>query len=170
MDEGLDTGPLLAKRSVPIDADDDAGSLHDKLAALGAQMMVATLADLESGRGEAQPQPEAGATYARKIVKEESLLDWSRPAQELERAVRAFRPVPGAATLMDGMPLKIWRAGVTAGSGVPGEVLQAEADSIVVACGRDALQITEVQQPGGRRLSAGDFLRGHSLPAGSVLK
>lgn len=170
MDEGLDTGPVLAQRSVSIGADDDAGTLHDKLAALGAQMMVATLADLELGRGEARPQPEGGATYARKITKEETLLDWSRPAQELERAVRAFRPAPGAATIMNGVPLKVWRAGITTGSGVPGEVLRAEADSIVVACGRDALEIVEVQQPGGRRLSAGDFLRGHPLPAGFVFK
>lgn len=170
MDEGLDTGPVLTQRSVPIGADDDAGSLHDKLAALGAEMMVAALAELESGRGEAQPQSEVGVSYARKIAKEETLLDWSRTAQELERSVRAFRPVPGAATMMDGMSLKIWRAGITTGSGVPGEVLRAQAGSIVVACGSDALEIAEIQQPGGRRLSSGDFLRGHPLPAGSIFK
>lgn len=170
MDEGLDTGPVLAQQRMPIGADDDAGSLHDKLAALGAEMMVAALADLESGRGAAQPQPQAGATYARKITKEETLLDWSRPAQELERAVRAFRPSPGAATTLDGTPLKIWGASITTGDGAPGEVLRAQANSIVVACGRDALEIAELQQPGGRRLSSGDFLRGHPLPAGSIFK
>src|SRR6266446_1308581 len=92
MDAGLDTGPVLAQRNVPIAEDEDAGTLHDKLAALGADMMVMTLAELQEGRARAVPQPEAGVTYARKIEKEEARLDWSRSAVELERVVRAFRP------------------------------------------------------------------------------
>ena len=166
MDAGLDTGAVLAQSGVPIAPDDDAGTLHDKLAALGAEMIVATLADVQAGRVLPVPQPQQGVTYASKLGKQETLLDWSRPAVELERAVRAFRPSPGAATLLDGAPLKVWRVAVTCGRGTPGELLSSSDAGLVVAAGKGALAITELQRSGGRRLAAGEFLRGHRLAPG----
>jgi methionyl-tRNA formyltransferase len=169
MDANLDTGPVLAQRSVPIAEDEDAGSLHDKLAALGADMMVTTLAELQKGRAPAVPQPEAGVTYARKVEKEETRLDWSRPAVELERVVRAFRPSPGAFSLLKGEPLKIWCARVCHDRGTPGMVLSAQDDAVVVACGEGALEVSELQRPGARRLRAAEFLRGRALAPGTLL-
>jgi len=166
MDAGLDTGAVLAQSRVPITPDDDAGTLHDKLAALGAEMIAATLADVQAGRARAVPQPQQGVTYASKLGKHETLLDWSRPAVELERAVRAFRPSPGAATSLDGAPLKVWRVTVTCGRGAPGELLSSSDAGLVVAAGKGALAITELQRSGGRRLAAGEFLRGHRLAPG----
>ncbi len=160
MDAGLDTGPVLQQRAVPIAPDDDAGSLHDKLAGLGADMVVEALREVEAGRGRATPQPKAGVTYARKIDKQETFLAWSRPAVELERAVRAFRPSPGASTTFEGEPIKIWRARVVEDRLAPGAVTQG----LVVGCGEGALAITELQRAGGKRLSAADFLRGRALP------
>lgn len=159
MDAGLDTGPVLAQRAVPIGADEDAGSLHDKLAELGAEMIVAALADLEAGRAHAVPQPQTGVTYANKIDKREAVLDWLRPADELERAVRAFHPATSA---LGSEPIKVWRARVVEGHGAPGSVIDAR--NLVVACGENALAIMELQRAGGRRLSAADFLRGRPLP------
>jgi len=169
MDAGLDTGPVLAQRSVPIAEDEDAGTLHDKLAALGADMMAMTLAELQEGRARAVPQPEAGVTYARKIEKEEARLDWSRSAVELERVVRAFRPSPGAYSSLEGEPLKIWRARVRDDRGAPGAVLRVQDNAIVVGCGQGALEVTELQRPGARRLHAAEFLRGRALAPGSRL-
>lgn len=169
MDTGLDTGPVLAQRSLSIAEDEDAGTLHGKLAALGADLMTTTLLDLQGGRVEAKEQPAAGVTYARKIQKEETRLDWSRPAIELERAVRAFRPSPGASSLFEGEPLKIWRARLCSQPGAPGTVLGLRDDSIVVGCGRDALEVIELQRAGGRRLTAAEFLRGHAVAPGSRL-
>jgi methionyl-tRNA formyltransferase len=150
---------------VPITDDDDAGSLHDKLAVLGAEMMVAALGELSAGQARLAPQPAEGVTYARKIEKREALLDWARPAAELERAVRAYNPSPGAGTLLAGEPLKLWRARVAPGSGQPGKLLQADRD-LVVACGERALQILELQRAGGKRLDAAQFLRGRPLEPG----
>ena len=169
MDTGLDTGPLLAQRSLPIAEDEDAGTLHDKLAALGADLITTTLLDLQAGRVQAEEQPAVGVTYARKIEKEETRLDWSRPAVELERAVRAFRPSPGASSLFEGEPLKIWSARLCNQPGAPGTVLGVRGDSIVVGCGRDALEVIELQRAGGRRLTAAEFLRGHAMAPGSRL-
>jgi len=166
MDAGLDTGPVLAQRRIEIAADDDAGTLHDKLAGLGARLMVDALVELASGRARAAAQSEEGATYAHKLEKADTLLDWSRPAAELERAIRAFRPVPGASVLLDGEMLKIWRARVLGDRGVPGTVLRADA-SLVVACGEGALEIVELQRPGGRRMTAASFLRGRPVAVGS---
>jgi methionyl-tRNA formyltransferase len=166
MDAGLDTGSVLMQRRIPIAADDDAGALHDKLAALGAEAIVAALGEIEAGRAHALPQPEAGVTYAAKIDKRETRLDWSRPARELERAIRAFRPAPGAFALLDGAPLKIWRAEVVDASGEPG-TLSARNEKLVVACGEQALAISELQRAGGRRQSAADFIRGYRLAAGA---
>ena len=166
MDAGLDTGPVLSQRSLAIRPDDDAGTLHERLAELGAGMMVETLAQVESGRARPIAQPATGVSYARKISKEEARLDWTRPAVELERAVRAFRPAPVAWTTLEGEPVKIWGARVVQHASAPGAV----TGELVVGCGEDALQITELQRPGGRRLSAVEFLRGRSLAADARLR
>jgi methionyl-tRNA formyltransferase len=168
MEAGLDTGPVLSRHPVAIAADDDAGSLHEKLAALGAEAIVSALVEVEAGRAMFTPQPSAGVTYAAKIDKRESRLDWTQPATLLERVVRAFRPAPGAYALLDGEPVKIWRARVVGGHGQPGEVTAA-GDEIVIACGEAALAVSELQRAGGRRLSAKEFLHGHRLPVGSRL-
>jgi methionyl-tRNA formyltransferase len=159
MDAGLDTGPVLVKRAIPITAEDDAGSLHDRLAELGASLIVQTLDDVAAGRARAEAQPVEGATYARKIEKRETVLDWSQPAVELERAVRAFRPTPGASTTLDGEPIKIWRARAVQQRLTAGEV----TPELVVGCGDGALAIEELQRAGGKRLAAAEFLRGRPL-------
>jgi methionyl-tRNA formyltransferase len=167
MDAGLDTGAVLARRKIGIAPDDDAGTLHDKLASLGAELMVATLAQLGAGELRPVPQSDAGVTYAGKITRADTVLDWSRPALELERIIRAFRPAPGAAALLRGESLKIWKARIMKEQGVPGAVLRADESSMLVACGHDALEIAELQRPGARRMSAADFLRGRPVAVGS---
>ena len=166
MDAGLDTGPVLMRERIAIARDEDAGTLHDKLAALGAELIVAALADIEAGRARATPQPAEGVTYAAKIDKRDTHLDWSRPAAELERAVRAFRPVPGAFGLLEGAPVKIWRAAVVHARGTPGTVVDTQ-EELVIACGKQALAVSQLQRAGGRRLSAAEFLRGHPLAPGA---
>ena len=166
MDEGLDTGPVLAQRKIEIAPRDDAGVLHDELAALGARLMVETLVELQAGRAHATAQPAAGATYARKIEKVDTLLDWSRPAAELERMVRAFRPGPGAVADHGGESLKIWSVRVRTDRGAPGTVLESH-DALVVACGEQSLEIVELQRPGGKRMAASSFLRGRSIAVGT---
>ena len=167
MDAGLDTGPVLLQESMPIVADEDAGTLHDKLAALGAQAIVEALSEVANGRARAQPQPSYGVTYAAKIDKRETRLDWSKPASELERAVRAFRPVPGAWATLEGEPIKIWRAEVLAQDAAEPGSLRADGEKLVVGCGKGALAILELQRAGGRRLGAADFLRGRTLAHGA---
>jgi methionyl-tRNA formyltransferase len=166
MDAGLDTGPMLAQRSVAILADDDAGTLHDRIAALGAEMIVAALPTLASGKAEFRAQPADGVTYAHKIDKRETLLDWGRPAAELERAVRAFRPSPGAQARLRGETMKIWRASIVRRQGEPGTVLEAAPNGVVVACGENSLALTELQRGGSRRLPAAELLRGWPIRAG----
>ena len=166
MDAGLDTGPVLSRHPVPVAADDDAGTLHDKLAALGGDAIVAALADVQAGRARAVAQPSEGVTYAAKIDKRDTRLDWTQSAATLERVVRAFRPSPGAFALLDGQPVKIWRAHVAHENGAGGSVLRS-GDEIVVACGQEALAVSELQRAGGRRMSARDFLRGNPLAAGA---
>ena len=168
MDEGLDTGPVLARHAIDIAPDDDAQSLHDRLAVLGARAIVAALEDVSAGRARAEPQGN-GASYARKVGKDEAELDWLRPNVELERVVRAFRPAPGARTTLRGQPLKIWRARTATGSGVPGAVLDASEEGVRIACGAGALLATELQRAGGGRLAAGDFLRGFPITPGERL-
>jgi methionyl-tRNA formyltransferase len=166
MDEGLDTGAVYERRSLPIAPQDDAGSLHDKLAALGAEALLAVLEQVAAGRARAVPQASDGVTYAAKIDKRETHLDWRRPAAELERAVRAFRPAPGAIARLGDQVLKIWRAEVSEGRGEPGELIGAP---LRVACGEGALQIQELQRAGGRRVSAEQFVRGRPLAPGTRL-
>jgi methionyl-tRNA formyltransferase len=164
MDAGLDTGPVLAQQKISVAPQDDSGSLHDRLAELGAEMIVGILSRVEAGGIRAQPQGEAGVTYAPKIEKRETRLDWSRPAAELERAVRAFRPAPGAFALLEGAPIKIWRADVVDGNAPPGAIAVTK-ETLAVGCGAQLLAVSELQRAGGRRLSAREFLRGHRLHA-----
>ena len=166
MDAGLDTGPMLLSRAEAIHADDTTGSLHDRLAQLGADMIVEALRALPGGLT-ATPQPADGVTYAAKIGKAEASIDWNRPAVELERAIRAFNPFPGAVATLQQTPVKLWRARAIDAAGTPGEVLLAEGAGVIVACGEGALCITELQKPGGKRLPAADFLRGMPIAAGS---
>jgi methionyl-tRNA formyltransferase len=166
MDAGLDTGAVFRQQRIPISADDDAGTLHDRLALLGAEAMVEVLDQLETGRARAVPQPEAGVTYAAKIDKRDARLDWSRPAFELERAVRALRPAPGAFAMLDGEAIKIWRAEVLDATGEPGTATSMN-DNLVIACASQSLAVSELQRAGGRRLSAAEFLRGRPLPPGA---
>lgn len=166
MDEGLDTGPMLAERTVDIAADDTTATLHDRLAVTGAQLLIDTLPALLAGRIRAVPQPADGACYAAKIGKAEAALDFRRPAVELGRAIRAFNPFPGALMTVDGTPIKLWQARVEPASGEPGRLLAVGDDGVVIACGEGALRLTELQKPGGKRLPVADFLHGHPLRAG----
>jgi len=170
MDAGLDTGPMLAQEQIAILPGDDAQSLHDKLAALGARMIVTALDEAAAGRARARPQPELGATYARKIEKRETQIDWRHPAADIERAVRALHPVPGAAASLRGEPIKIWRAVVHAGRGEAGTVLAADDAGLLIACGEQALLATELQRAGGKRLVAAQFLRGCAVAPGERLQ
>jgi methionyl-tRNA formyltransferase len=169
MEAGLDSGPLFARQMLPIEPQDDGGTLHDKLADLGAGLLLRVLDELAAGRAHLEPQSSEGITYAHKIQKADTRLQWDRPAAELERVVRAFRPSPGASARLGSEPLKIWRARVVRENGEPGAVI-LQADDLIVACGTDALAIEELQPAGGRRMSAGDFVRGRRLPAGSRLQ
>ncbi|MDN4037461.1 methionyl-tRNA formyltransferase [Massilia sp. YIM B02443] len=163
MEEGLDTGPMLLIERLPIEDGDTTGSLHDKLAELGGRMIVAALRKMGAGELPATPQPEQGVTYAAKISKEEAKLDFALPAEVLARKIRAFNPFPGANGVVEGVAVKIWQAQAVAGSGAPGEVLQADAQGIVVACGDGALRLNELQKPGGKRLAATEFLKSFPL-------
>jgi len=165
MDAGLDTGSMLTKMPVPILETDTAASLHDTLATAGARAIVAALANYPALVPQAQDDREA--TYAAKLSKEEAQLDWHQPADALARAVRAYNPAPGAWTLLDGDPLKVWAARAVAGTGNPGKMLRAEAEQLVIACGSGALALHEVQPAGGKRMSAAAFLAGRPLSAGT---
>lgn len=169
MEAGLDTGPVMLERRISIAADDDAQSLHDKLAALGASSIVEALALIAAGSALWRPQATDGASYARKIDKSEAAIDWSRPCAELERKLRAFRPAPGAQSTLRGETVKLLRARCVERSGAPGAVLSSGADGIVVACGEGALEIQELQRAGGKRLAAAAFLRGFPVAAGERL-
>ncbi len=166
MDSGLDTGPLLLCESLPIRDEDTAQTLHDRLAELGARLLLQALDGLGRGTLSARPQPDTGVTYATKIDRGEARLDWSRPAAEVWRKVRAFNPYPGAVTRLGEVDVKIWRAAPAAASGTPGVVLEAGASGIVVACGEASLRIQELQRAGGRRLYPGEFLSGHKVLPG----
>ena len=163
MEEGLDTGPMMLMERVPIEDADTTGSLHDKLAALGATMIVDALRRMEAGNLPATPQPEEGVTYAAKISKDEAKLDFTQPAIELWRKVRAFNPFPGAQGMVNGTAIKIWQAEPVEGQGTPGQVLAADAAGIVVACGTGALRLQQLQKPGGKRLAAAEFLKSFPL-------
>jgi len=192
MDAGLDTGPIVSQCRMPIRPEDDSAALHDRLAQLGAELLVQTIPGFVAGMIPPVPQPAEGAGYAAKIKKEDGRIDWSQPAQTVWNRLRAFTPWPGAFTFWFGVPpsggnvmpgkkppeggttntsskpqlLKVWKAEVVEKSGSPGEVLQADKTGIVVGCGQDALRILELQREGGRRLTPAEFLAGHPLTAG----
>jgi len=171
MDAGLDTGPIVAQCRTAISPADDSASLHDRLAQLGAELLVQILPDYVAGKIRPVPQPAEGVSYAAKIKKEDGRIDWNRPAQVIWNRLRAFRPWPGAFTFLPADPkplLKIWRADVVEKSGGAGEIIQADKTGLMVACGRDALRILELQREGGRRMNATEFLAGHPLKAGEI--
>ena len=166
MDEGLDTGPILLQEAIPVAADDTAQTLHDRLATLGARMIVEALASAPVPR----PQAATGVSYAAKIDKAEARIDWSESAALIERKVRAFDPEPGAYTFHGDDMLKVWRARVESGvSGPPGAVLGADRGGILVACGSGGLHLTEIQRAGAKRLPPAAFLAGYSLGPGTRL-
>ena len=170
MDAGLDTGPVYLTRTIQIEPEDTTGSLHDKLAALGAQCIVHVLPALEAGDLRAIPQPAEGVTYAHKIQKQEAVIDWSQGALQIERQVRAFNPQPGAHTTLRGQLLRVWRARALERSAVPaGRVVETTSSGLLVACGDGVLAIEELQRAGAKRLSAAEFLRGISLSPGEPL-
>ena len=169
MDEGLDTGPMLLAERTPISAADTADSVHDRLAALGATLIVSTLDELMRRSIDPTPQPEQGVTYAHKLGKEEGVLDWRRPAPELERKVRAFHPWPGTAFAFDGEQIKVLDAALALAGGAPGTVSVARDGFPVVACGTGGLRLLKLQRPGKAAQAADAFLRGFALAAGTVL-
>ncbi|MEO9384976.1 methionyl-tRNA formyltransferase [Chromobacterium phragmitis] len=167
MDVGLDTGDMLSIHPVAISADETAATLHDKLAACGADAIVETLGRLDAIAP--QKQPEEGVTYAQKLSKAEAEVDWSLPAEDVARAIRAYNPAPGAFTQLHGEPLKLWLASAEAGSAEPGEVVSADADGVLVGAGQGLVRLAVLQAAGGKRLAARDFVAGKSLPRGTRL-
>jgi methionyl-tRNA formyltransferase len=167
MEEGLDTGPIAMERRVPIGPDATAGELHDELARLGAELIPVALAALERGSLQLTPQPAAGATYANKIDKAETPIDWSKPWQQVHDHCRGLSPFPGAWFEFPGAGrVKVLRATKGDGSGKPGQVLD---DRLTIACGDGSVRIVELQRAGGKPMSAEEFLRGTPIVRGSVL-
>lgn len=173
MDAGLDTGNILTQAATPIHPEDTSETLHRRLAALGAELLVRTIPDYVAGNVVSRPQPTEGVSYAPKIKKQDGHIDWNQPARSIWNRVRGLVPWPGAFTFLPGQPqphlLKIWQAEPAQSAGLPGEVLQANKTGILVGCGRDALRILVLQREGGRRLTAQEFLAGHPLLPGQRL-
>ena len=167
MDEGLDTGPVLLQQSIAITPEDTAQSLHDRLASLGADLVLRAL----DTRFEARAQDDSRATYAAKISKHEALIDWNEPAPAIDRKIRAFNPTPGAVSSYGGLPLKIWRATPVAPTDdAPGVISHIDANGITVGCGEGtAIRLFELQRAGGRRLSALAFVAGSAIAVGERL-
>ena len=172
MDAGLDTGDCLLAERLPIGPADTTGGLHDRLAALGARLVVEALELAACGGLKATPQAAEGVTYAHKIDKAESAVDWSRPVTQIERRIRAFDPFPGASTTVAGETVKLWKSQIDSMKRPPdegvGQILSIDHTGVRIACGDGVLRVTELQRAGGRRLPAADFLRGWALPAGAV--
>jgi methionyl-tRNA formyltransferase len=166
MDAGVDTGAILLQEKIALNDDDTAQTLHDKLAHLGARSVVRALKENPAPRA----QDDTAATYADKITKAETVIDWARSAGDICRQIRAFDPVPGAVTTLNGAPLKIWRAEPLAHEAVtPGTVMSARANVIVVAAGKGAVSVIELQKAGSKRLTARAFLAGAKLVPGARL-
>ena len=166
MDAGLDTGAMLLTQAEPIRADDSTGRLHDRMAALGGRLIVQALADPSAWRPRAQPAE--GATYASKVDKAEAALDLQQPAALIERRIRAFDPFPGATLKLAGEPWKLWRAALLLPDGAaqrpPGQLWQPAPGRLALACGEGALELLELQPPGGKRLPTAAVLQGRVLP------
>ncbi len=168
MEAGLDTGPMLHILDCPIDAGETGGSLHDKLAPLGAEALMQCLPAIADGSIEAETQDDTLACYAHKLSKEEAELDWNKSAEELERQVRAFNPWPVAQSQYQGGKLRVWNAVAVDGQGKAGTVIAADKQGMDVACGQGVLRITQLQLPGKRAMAVADFLNAHD-PLGAVL-
>jgi methionyl-tRNA formyltransferase len=166
MEEGLDSGPILLQERIPLAPDTNAGALHDALAALGARLILDALEGLAQGRIAPRPQPAEGVTYAAKIDKSETRLDWTQAATRLARVVRAFSPTPGAWCLLAGERIRLLAAEPVAGQGAPATLLD---DRLTVACGEGALRLLRLQRAGGKALDAVEFQRGRPLPPGTML-
>ncbi|MGE7993131.1 methionyl-tRNA formyltransferase [Pseudomonas sp. NPDC089554] len=171
MEAGLDTGPMLLKVTTPISAEDTGGTLHDRLAEMGPPAVIQAIAGLADGSLQGEVQDDALATYAHKLNKDEARLDWSRPAVELERLIRAFNPWPVCHSTLDGESVKVLAATLSTGQGAPGEILSASKDGLVVACGDAALSLTRLQLPGGKALAFSDLFnsRREKFASGKVL-
>lgn len=163
MNEGLDTGDVLIKRAIAIGEQETAGELHDRLAVLGGQLAVEALADLPV----ATPQENAEATYATKITTAEAAIDWRESSLQVLRKIRAFNPFPGASAQLAGERIKFWRASLAPASGEVGTVCKADAAGLTIACGAGAINVTELQRAGGKRLPVDAFLAGHPMTPGS---
>ena len=192
MDAGLDTGEIISQARTPILPEDNSQTLHDRLAQLGAELLVETIPDYLAGKISPKPQPTEGVSYAAKIKREDGKIDWNEPAEKILNRLRAFTPWPGAFAFLPesvgrassraedkiserlagslappkAQLLKIWKAEVVERSGAAGEILQADKNGIVIACGQNALRILELQREGGRRMNAAEFLAGHPLKIG----
>lgn len=169
MDEGIDTGDILLKKTIKIDADETSGSLFDKLMALGAKTILETLDELEKGSLTPTKQEESPTAYAKMLTKAMGLIDFTRPAKELDCFVRGMDPWPSAYTLLSGKTLKLWKVRPVEGSGKAGSVIGIGKESFTVACGKGAIEVLEVQLEGKKRMSAGDFLKGSTLNIGQEL-
>ena len=173
MDIGLDTGDMCLIERLPIAGTDTTASLHDKLAELGGRMVVEALELSACGGLNRTPQPAEGVTYAHKIEKAESTVNWADSAAQIDRRIRAFNPFPAASTRIGDEVVKLWVAQIDSAARTadarPGQILSATEAGVVVACGEGALRITELQRPGGKRFAAADFLRGHALQVGQIL-
>ena len=169
MEAGLDTGPVIACRSVPIGPEDTGGSMHDTLAELGADLLEAELPAFLAGQRIAVPQDHERATIAPMLKKEDGRIDFARPARLVEARIRGFNPWPSAFTRLEGKLVKVFGARVSAGRGAPGEILQVGSEGIEVAAGEGSVVLLEVQPEGGRRMSSAQFLAGHPLKPGTRL-
>ncbi len=169
LDEGIDTGDIIAKKEIVLDVKETGGSLFDKLATLGGQMIVDVLKSLEDGSVTRTPQGEATTEYAKMLDKNMGKIDFSQDAKKIECLIRGLNPWPSAYSYINGKTLKIWEADVTRGSGEPGSVIDIDKNGFTVACGKDALYIKEVQLEGKKRMASSDFLRGYKLNKGDKI-
>lgn len=169
MDEGIDTGDILLKKTIKIDTEETSGSLFDKLMALGAETILETLDELEKGSLTPTKQGESPTAYAKMLTKAMGLIDFTRSAKELDCFVRGMDPWPSAYTLLAGKTLKLWKVRAVEGGGKAGSVIDIDKESFTIACGEGAIEVLEVQLEGKKRMSAGDFLKGSTLNIGQEL-
>jgi methionyl-tRNA formyltransferase len=166
MEEGLDTGPVLATAETPIEFEDNTSTLHDRLAGLGARLLIDTLEKVERGKAVETPQTETGVTYAHKITPAETRIDWTKPAREIDCMIRGLSPTPGAWFELNGARMKVLHSRLGLGQGAPGEALD---DALLIACGDGAVRLLKVQREGRAPLETEAFLRGQPVPASSKL-